>query len=175
MLLAALVVACDGGEEAPAASTRLSAELPGGATVSLDPAEAASSRPAEGPTEGPARFAWELDDGTRITLQTIPAESDALAPGESRTAASIAIALTARFELGEADGELSHVPCTVAPGITGECVLGRHTTEGGTTWLRRGAVFAAGSDFVWLDVAAPNEEAARAHAERVRESVVVTP
>lgn len=159
-----LVVGCDG--IAVEASERVEAHLRDGLLITFDPGQ-----PVTEISDGD-RFAWELPDGARVLLQTTARDEE---PGSvERTPESVAVALAERYELGDAEGELSHHGCR-AGSSDGECVSGWQIDDDGRRWTRRGVLFAGGRDIVWLDVVTPegSSEGFESLATAVRESIRV--
>ncbi len=154
------------GETPPSGEpARVEAQLASGATVWLDLGGPARELHADG------RFGWELSDGTRVLLQSAVGDEE---PGSvERTPESVAVALCERLELGDAEGELAHHPCR-AGALDAECVVGWQVDAEGDRWTRRGAIFDAAGEIVWLDVTSSvATEALNARADRIRSSVVV--
>lgn len=91
-------------------------------------------------------------DGLVLRVQRI----DTVQGSRSRTARSVAEALSSRYSLGEQPGELTHASCRFAGTEAAQCVTGTFDVEG-SGWVRRGAVVARGAHVVWLDVVGPVE------------------
>jgi hypothetical protein len=118
----------------------LAAGLPVRVTLPIDRSLLAEER------EGGTRFER---DGLMLRIQAVPVTADA----SERTPASVASAMTRRFELGEQEGELASRPCQYA-GSLGQCVIGSFPRDG-VPWIRRGAFITAGTQVLWFDVCGP--------------------
>lgn len=143
-LLASL--GCDRAEPASSAPPEAApiAMLGSGASVTL-PVDVHVEEESDGD-----RHAFRSDDGVVWSVQTISPGG----PGSpERTLDAVAIALTHRVELGEAEGELTHRDCTFGD-RPGQCIEGWQLGRDGERVLRRGAIVALGEEIVWVSVAA---------------------
>ena len=140
--------------------------LADGTTVELSLGEECEREEADG------RVALRGADGLVVTLQEVDAEHRET---DGRRPRDVAAALALRMELGEREGELSHLPCRVG-GLDGECISGWMVRDD-ARYARSGVVFQAGSRIVWLDVAGPQARVAdvTARSQALRESLHVRP
>jgi hypothetical protein len=168
MVLALIATACDRPADGPATADAVETThvtLSSGASLELP---LGGARALGDPTED--RFVWELDDGTRVTLQS--AARPRMPGGATPDLAAVGEAMVTRFTMGDADGTLTHHPCTVGADTLAECIDASQTTAEGDHWFRRGAVFELGDQRVWLDAAHADASRAAEHADPILAGLV---